>query len=153
MKTIKLTIVIVVSILIGISINANQITSPQISINENIITESFGVRGNCGMCKATIEKAALGVKGVSKASWNRETKEFTVTYDNNKTNLDAIHNSIAKSGYDTELVTAKSSDYDNLPGCCQYNREMSISKAEEKVVKEKNTQKSCCSSKKSKSCH
>ena len=32
---------------------------------------SFGVRGNCGMCKSTIEKAANGVDGVSNANWDK----------------------------------------------------------------------------------
>ena len=31
---------------------------------------SFGVRGNCGMCKSTIEKAANRVDGVASANWD-----------------------------------------------------------------------------------
>ena len=35
-------------------------------VNEMATTDfSFGVRGNCGMCKSTIEKAAKGVAGVT----------------------------------------------------------------------------------------
>lgn len=35
----------------------------------------FGVRGNCGMCKATIEKAATALEGVSKADWSVAKKQ------------------------------------------------------------------------------
>ena len=95
------------------------ITNPEIS---------FGVRGNCGMCKTTIQKAALSVDGVEEASWDIQTKVLDIR---TKSNLDSItikiHNAVAKSGYDTELVLANSEDYNNLPGCCQYNREMEIS--------------------------
>ena len=89
---------------------------------------SFGVRGNCGMCKTTIQKAALSVDGVEEASWDIQTKVLDIRTN---LNLDSItikiHNAVAKSGYDTELVLANSEDYNNLPGCCQYNREMEIS--------------------------
>ena len=43
------------------------------------ITESvFGVRGNCGMCKNTIDKAAISLEGVTSADWNRLRKEIKV---------------------------------------------------------------------------
>ena len=80
------------------------------------------------MCKTTIQKAALSVDGVEEASWDIQTKVLDIR---TKSNLDSItikiHNAVAKSGYDTELVLANSEDYNNLPGCCQYNREMEIS--------------------------
>jgi UDP-galactopyranose mutase len=40
--------------------------------------------------------------------------------------INDIHNAIAKSGYDTELSTALEVDYNKLPMCCKYNREMVI---------------------------
>ena len=44
----------------------------------------FGVRGNCGMCKNTIEKAANGVEGVAKATWNVDKKKIEVSFDDTK---------------------------------------------------------------------
>ena len=38
-------------------------------------TEKFLVNGKCEMCEKRIEMAALSVAGVSKADWNKETKE------------------------------------------------------------------------------
>ena len=88
---------------------------------------SIGVRGNCGMCKTTIEKAALSVDGVEEASWSTATKILDIK---TKSSLDSIaikiHQAVADSGYDTELISAMEENYSSLPGCCQYNREMVI---------------------------
>ncbi len=79
------------------------------------------VWGNCGMCKARIEKA-LKVEGVNKADWNTETKMLAVTYDNEQISLDKIQQTVANSGHDTEKFTAPDSIYAKLPGCCRYDR-------------------------------
>ena len=62
---------------------------------------SFGVRGNCGMCKTTIEKAATNLDGVSSASWNVDQKTIVVSFDSSSMNEMSIHDAIAASGYDT----------------------------------------------------
>jgi len=87
---------------------------------------SFGVRGNCGMCKTTIEKAATSLDGVSAATWDIDKKTILVSYDDSNTDELAIHNAIAASGYDTEKVLGNLDAYDNLPGCCQYDHEMEM---------------------------
>lgn len=101
---------------------ANEVIT--IKVNETAI--SFGVRGNCGMCKKTIEKAALSVDGVSSAKWDREKKKIDVSFDEKKTNEMAIHKAIAASGYDTEKVASNEEAYDKLPGCCKYDHEMKM---------------------------
>jgi len=85
-------------------------------------TEKFKVYGNCGMCEARIEKAAKSVEGVSKADWDKETKMIEVTFDESKTNLHKIYEAIAEVGHDTKVHRAKDETYDNLPGCCKYDR-------------------------------
>ena len=45
-----------------------------------------------------------------------------VSFDQKKTDLDKIHMAIVKAGYDTDLLKAKSKNYYELPGCCQYDR-------------------------------
>lgn len=85
-------------------------------------TEKFKVFGNCGMCEKTIEKAAGSVDGVAAADWNKETKMIEVKFDDSKTSTDAVHKAIAKVGYDTKKHKAKDEVYNNLPGCCQYDR-------------------------------
>ena len=93
---------------------------------------SFGVRGNCGMCKTTIEKAANGVEGVASANWDVDKKKIDVFFDDNKTSSIAIHSAIAASGYDTEKVEGNEEAYQSLPGCCKYDHEMTMNQSGEK---------------------
>lgn len=92
---------------------------------------SFGVRGNCGMCKKTIEKAANGVEGVAKATWDVDKKKIDVSFDDTKTDVMAIHHAIAASGYDTEKVTGSEEAYKNLPDCCKYDHSMMMNQSGE----------------------
>ena len=85
-------------------------------------TESFTVYGNCGMCKTKIEKAATGVKGVKAATWNQETHQLSVTYKTSKTSADDIKQAVADVGYDSDTHRAKDEVYNNLHGCCKYER-------------------------------
>ena len=87
---------------------------------------SFGVIGNCGMCKSTIEDAANSVEGVAKADWDVDQKKIKISLLNNKTNIMSIHQAISLSGYDTEKVSGNLDAYNNLPGCCQYDHEMTM---------------------------
>ncbi len=87
---------------------------------------TFGVRGNCGMCKTTIEKAASSVEGVSKANWNKDQKKIDVSFDASKTTEMDIQKAIAVSGYDTEMAKGNEEAYTNLHGCCKYDREMEM---------------------------
>ena len=106
-------------------------TTTEVS-NEIAMTDlSFGVRGNCGMCKTTIEKAANSVEGVTAANWDKVKKKIDVSFDDTKTDAIAIHNAIAASGYDTEKVAGNEEAYKNLPGCCQYDHEMMMNQSGE----------------------
>ena len=126
----KLYLILITTILI-IGCDNNKKTETITVKHQTSITNpeiSFGVRGNCGMCKTTIQKAALSVDGVEEALWDMQTKVLDIRTNSNLDSITIkIHNAVAKSGYDTELVLANSEDYNNLPGCCQYNREMEIS--------------------------
>ena len=78
------------------------------------------VQGLCGMCKERIEKTAMGVKGVSSASWDASTKQLHLHFDAGQTDLDRISQAIAKAGHDTDKHKAEQKVYDALPGCCKY---------------------------------
>jgi copper chaperone CopZ len=90
---------------------------------------TFGVRGNCGMCKSTIEKAVNKVEGVANATWDVDKKKIDVSFDDTKTDAMAIHNAIAASGYDTEKVVGDLEAYEGLPGCCKYDHEMAMNQS------------------------
>lgn len=80
------------------------------------------VEGNCEMCKDRIEKAALGLQGVSSATWNASNKMLHLNFDPAKTNIDSISKAIAKTGHDTEKDKADNKVYEALPGCCKYRK-------------------------------
>ncbi|WOD44161.1 heavy-metal-associated domain-containing protein [Hwangdonia lutea] len=106
-------------------------TATEVS-KELAMTElSFGVRGNCGMCKKTIEKAANSVDGVASANWDVDKKKIDVTFNDTKTDAMAIHKAIAASGYDTEKATGDLEAYENLPDCCKYDHEMMMNQSGE----------------------
>ena len=86
--------------------------------------ETIKVWGNCGMCKKTIEKAAKDAGAIS-AHWNVETKELAVNFAEKKTSNLKIQQAVARSGYDTQDLTANDSTYNQLHGCCQYERKAS----------------------------
>lgn len=88
---------------------------------KNAKTETVKVYGNCGMCEKTIETAANKKKKVE-ADWDRETKMLTVTYDQKATNLDEILKKIADSGYDSDKYRSTDEKYQQLHGCCKYER-------------------------------
>lgn len=80
------------------------------------------VKGNCDMCKKRIEKAAYQVKGVKSAEWHADDQTLHVIIDENKTNSTKVEKSVAKSGHDTKHEKANDTAYENLHGCCQYDR-------------------------------
>ena len=131
-QTIKILFFVSIGLLIGYFIadfnleNEAEISNPEKAetIVELMGTETtFGVKGNCKMCKKTIETAALSLDGVHKAVWDVETKQIDLVYDDQLVELMTIHNTIANSGYSTELVDLNKEAYDNLPMCCKYNPE------------------------------
>ncbi len=107
--------------------NTNVSNSKEIALVET----SFGVRGNCGMCKNTIEKAAKAIEGVEIADWDRNKKSISVSFDESKTDELKIHNAIAASGYDTEKVLGDLNAYEGLPECCKYDHEMEMNQSGE----------------------
>ena len=77
------------------------------------------VKGNCGMCKKNIERAALSA-GADKAVWNAGKKTVIVKFDSDKTTPEKIESAIADAGYDTANKTANEEAYRKLPRCCKY---------------------------------
>ena len=107
-------------------------TKTEVSKDMAMVDISFGVRGNCGMCKKTIEKAVNKVEGVANATWDVDKKKIDVSFDDAKTDEMAIHNAIAASGYDTEKVSGNEEAYSNLPGCCKYEHDMVMNQSGDK---------------------
>ncbi|MWW26003.1 heavy-metal-associated domain-containing protein [Algibacter lectus] len=130
MKKVILSIVIIIAL--GLTSCKNETkqetteTKTEVSKDMAMVDVSFGVRGNCGMCKKTIEKAANKVEGVANATWDVDKKKIDVSFDDTKTDAMAIHNAIAASGYDSEKVSGNEEAYNNLPGCCKYEHDVKM---------------------------
>jgi len=99
-------------------------------------SEAFKVSGNCGMCKTKIEKAAKSA-GATFAAWDADTKQLKVKYSSTASNAAKIQQSIAAAGYDTPTAKATQEAYDNLHGCCKYERETT-------TANEAKDAKACC---------
>ncbi|MBS1580607.1 MAG: DUF3347 domain-containing protein [Bacteroidetes bacterium] len=84
-------------------------------------TATVRIDGNCGMCEATIEKAA-DVKAEAHADWDKDTKQAVIVLDTTRTTLDAVLRRIANAGYDNERYLAPDAAYAGLPACCRYER-------------------------------
>ncbi|HTH29895.1 MAG TPA: hypothetical protein VL946_01040 [Lacibacter sp.] len=93
-------------------------------------TSVFKVWGNCGMCKKTIEGAAK-TNGATFAEWNEDSKMLTVKYAAAKSSDEKIQKGIAGVGYDNEKYTAPDDVYNNLHGCCKYDRKVATTNATE----------------------
>ncbi|CAM3298134.1 heavy-metal-associated domain-containing protein [Aequorivita lipolytica] len=78
------------------------------------------VDGVCGMCKERIEKASIQAKGVKSAIWSVETHELNLIYNEGKTDLTKIQQSVADSGHDTQDIKAKDEVYETINPCCKY---------------------------------
>jgi copper chaperone CopZ len=118
MKTIKLIVTVVMTLVLSISSFAQMNDHSKMATTK---TDSIKVSGNCVMCKARIEKAAK-VEGISKAEWSDETKMLTLVYDPAKVNSEDVQKKIAAVGHDTEKFKADDKAYNSLPGCCKYER-------------------------------
>lgn len=122
MKTIKLFIAAVVSMMLTTGINAQMHDHNAMTTGKTITrTETFKVWGKCDMCKARIEKG-LKIDGISKAVWDQKTQMVTVTYDPAKITVDAMQKKLASIGHDTEKYKAPDDVYEKLDACCHYDR-------------------------------
>jgi len=114
-------------IMIAISVLLSTTGNAQI---KNAKTESVKIYGNCGMCETKIEKAG-NIKKIANVDWNQETQMATLTYDAKKTNQEEILKRIALVGYDSDKFLAPDDVYNNLHGCCQYDRVAKVPVKEE----------------------
>lgn len=111
----KKIILVLMITLMGVSVQAQE------KKNKNAKHE-IEVNGNCDMCKKRIEKAALSVKGVKSAVWHADHQDLHLIIDETKCSLEQVHEAVAKVGHDTEKVKATDDAYNNLHGCCLFER-------------------------------
>lgn len=121
MKKVKFFITAILVVMMSVNSYAQMHDHSKMSNMTSSKTETIKVWGNCEACQARIEKAAK-IDGVSKASWNKDTKVLTLVYDPSKVTSDDVQKKIAAVGHDTEKFKADDKAYNSLPGCCKYER-------------------------------
>ena len=109
-----ISIKLIFTALLAFSVTAN-------SQIKNAKTEVVTVYGNCGMCEDNIETAGT-IKKLAKVDWDKSSKLATITFDSQKTNKNEILKRIALAGYDSDSFLAPDDVYNDLHGCCQYDR-------------------------------
>jgi mercuric ion binding protein len=106
----KSTYILIFSLLISVT---------AFSQSSKLVKAEIKVYGNCGMCKARIQKA-LDRTGIKTATWDTKTKNLSIVYNSDKLSEMDIHKFIAEVGHDTDKAKAKDEVYAKLPFCCLY---------------------------------
>jgi copper chaperone CopZ len=88
--------------------------------DDKVKETTFKVDGVCGDCEKRIESAALRVKGVKLADWDKKSHDLKVIYNSKKVNLEDIQLAVSGDGHDTPTAKADSTSYAKLPNCCRY---------------------------------
>ena len=109
---------IVVGIMLLFVVFSSQAQQPK-SKNAKYTIE---VNGICDLCKKRIEKAAFSVSGVKLAVWDVETHQLNLILNEEKCTILEVKSALAKVGHDTDEVKATDEIYNNLHGCCHYER-------------------------------
>jgi mercuric ion binding protein len=63
----------------------------------------------CAACPFTVQKSLSAVSGVSKAEVSYEQKTAVVTFDDQKTNVQALIDATTKAGYASKVAAAATS--------------------------------------------
>ena len=109
-------IIVILVFLLGFAANAQE-------KKDKNAKYSVEVNGNCEMCKKRIEAAAYQTKGVKSANWDVATHQLDLIINEQKSSIGEVEKSVAKTGHDTQHVKATQADYEQLHGCCLYERE------------------------------
>ena len=83
-------------------------------------TANIKVYGICGMCQERIEAAALGVIGITSASWDQPSNMLTYEYQEGLLLLEELHQAMIAVGHDTDLMQSPDDIYENMHGCWKY---------------------------------
>ncbi len=87
------------------------------------------VSGLCDGCKSRIEAAAMSVKGITSATWDKDTKVLVAVLDDQSL-VTPLQDAVLAAGYDIGDRRAVSKAYRALPECCRYRANEAFAAAE-----------------------
>ena len=77
-------------------------TSPLWAATQSVTLSVPGM--NCATCPITVKKALTQVSGVSKTEVSLDRREATVTFDDAKTDVEALTRATKEAGYPSTVV-------------------------------------------------
>ena len=70
-------------------------------------TATIGISGmTCDNCVRKVESALRNLQGIKEVKVDRDSATATVTFDNSRVNVPAMHDALLKSGYKPVAVQA-----------------------------------------------
>lgn len=96
--------------------------SAQFIFAQHLSKNHFKVKGNCEMCKERIENTAKKA-GAKTATYSIDLQTLTLETDDT-ISADDILKKVAEAGHDNEKFKSTDTEYEALPGCCHYERDL-----------------------------
>lgn len=78
------------------------VTAPVWAATQTVTLSVPGM--NCAACPITVKQALTGVSGVSKTEVSLDRREAKVSFDDAKTNVEALARATREAGYPSTLV-------------------------------------------------
>ncbi len=72
-----------------------------------------------GTCIEQVEEVAATIDGVIQSNWDEETGELEIVYEQDKTNLRFIEQTISEAGFDTPNYKASEEDAKKVSNECE----------------------------------
>ena len=89
------------SVVLALGVLLGLVLVPAYAENKTVTLSVPGM--DCEACPITVGKALKKVDGVGKVAASLEQKEAVVTYDDAKTNVDALREATANAGYPSRV--------------------------------------------------
>jgi copper chaperone CopZ len=102
----RLTVIcIAIAVFSAVGVNAQKVNKTETSEKwQKIVLQT---NGTCQACKDRIESGIAYEKGVKDVSYELQTAKVTITYNPEKTSVQALKDAIVKLGYKAEVATAE----------------------------------------------
>ena len=105
--TIKTAIIFLSLLAAPLALQAVYAAAPE-PAQESLQSVTFDMQNmTCAMCSITIKKALQGVDGVQKVSVDGDTKMADVTFDPQKTSIEALIKATTNAGYPATVHQSK----------------------------------------------
>lgn len=118
----KKIIILITVMVFGYAVSAQTNGTKTAKAKKALSTAVIQTNGVCDKCEALFNENVPFYKGVKDYKYDAKTSQITVTFDESKTNVDAIRLQISKLGYNADNVKADAAARAKLPACCRVEK-------------------------------